>query len=122
MLPARWFGLTMERAALYRRIDERVGRMCAEGFIEEVWQLMRHGYSADIDRIGALGYREIKRYLDSEVSLDEAKTSVATNTRHYAKRQMTWFRRNDRIEWFAVAETTDLGHVADEIVDRIRNS
>ena len=118
-LDARWFGLTMDRKELYRRIDERVERMCAEGFVDEVQALIDGGYAGDIDRIGALGYREIKRYIDGEIEIDTAKSLIARDTRRYAKRQMTWFRRNDRIHWFTVTESTDLGGVADEIVDQV---
>jgi len=119
MPPARWFGLTMDRGALYRRIDERVDRMCDEGFVDEVRDLIERGCSGDIDRIGALGYREIKGYLAGEMSLAEAKELVARNTRRYAKRQMTWFRRNDRIRWFTVTDSTNLGDIADEIVEQV---
>jgi len=121
-LPARWFGLTMDREALYSRIDARVRRMFVEGFVEEVWGLMREGHSADIDRIGALGYREVKRYLDGEFDLDTAKELVARNTRRYAKRQMTWFRRNTRIQWFTLTDPTDLDPIANKIVDQVRGS
>ncbi len=119
MPTARWFGLTMDRDALYRRIDERVERMCNEGFVDEVQDLVERGCSGDIDRIGALGYREIKVYLAGEMSLAEAKALIARNTRRYAKRQMTWFRRNDRINWFTITDSTNLGDIAAEIVERI---
>jgi len=119
-LPAVWFGLTMDRELLYRRIDARVGRMFAEGLIDEVRELIEAGHAADIDRIGALGYREIKSHLAGEMSLDAARELITKNTRRYAKRQMTWFRSNPRIHWLTLTDSTDLGRTADDIVDRIR--
>jgi len=119
-LPARWFGLTMDREVLYSRIDERVNRMFAEGFVEEVRGLVKDGYWADIDRIGPLGYREVKSYLDGEFDIETAKELVARNTRRYAKRQMTWFRRNTRIRWFTVTDSTGPGSIANRIVDQVR--
>ncbi|MCD6288117.1 MAG: tRNA (adenosine(37)-N6)-dimethylallyltransferase MiaA [Candidatus Hydrogenedentes bacterium] len=110
------FGLDMDRTALYARIDERVEKMCGLGFIEEVRGLVETGHTADLERIGALGYREMMAYLRGETDLETAKSLMARNTRRYAKRQMTWFRKDKRIKWLTVTDTTDFNELADTVV------
>jgi tRNA dimethylallyltransferase len=93
----RIFGLELERSLLYARIDKRVDAMFAVGAIDDVKRLLQLKLSLTAGKI--IGIKEIKSYLDGEVSLDEAKAAIANNTRHYAKRQMTWFKKDRRIEW-----------------------
>ena len=92
-------GIAVERELLYRRIDERVDRMIAKGLVEEVRGLLEAGYSPSLKAMGAIGYREICAHLSGEVSIEEATRLIKQNTRNYAKRQMTWFRKESEIIW-----------------------
>ena len=94
-----WVGLTMDRALLYRRIDERVDQMMALGLLEEVERL-RTGLAPGSTALQALGYKELVQALDGRVTLSEAVERIKTGTRNYAKRQLTWFRRESAIRWF----------------------
>lgn len=91
--------LTMERSKLYGRIDQRVDKMMAEGLLEEVEGLLRMGYNRELTAMQALGYKEIVDYLQGKISKEEAVQIIKRDTRHYAKRQLTWFRRDQRIYW-----------------------
>ena len=93
-----WVGLNFPREILYDRINKRVDLMIEQGLIDETKKLLqKHGRISNItDRIG---YREVLSYLDGELSLDEAKDKLKQNTRNYAKRQLTWFRKNEQINW-----------------------
>ncbi|GLI39280.1 tRNA (adenosine(37)-N6)-dimethylallyltransferase MiaA [Geobacter hydrogenophilus] len=92
-------GISVERELLYRRVEERVDRMIAEGLVEEVRGLLSAGYPATLKAMGSIGYREICAHLAGGFSLDEAVRLIKQNTRQYAKRQMTWFRRDSEIIW-----------------------
>ena len=101
----RIFGLNMEREALYRKIDERVDLMFDEGIVNEARDLFAGGLSLTASQ--ALGYKEVFGYLRGEYGLDEAKRLVKRDTRRFAKRQLTWFRRDGRIEWIMLDENFD---------------
>ena len=88
-----YFVLTMERAALYERIDRRVTQMLENGLVDEVRSLLDSGYREDSVAMLGLGYRQLFPYLRGECSLEEAADRIRLETRHFAKRQMTWFRR-----------------------------
>ena len=107
------FGLNMERAALYRKIDERVELMFAEGLVNETRGLLEGKLSLTASQ--ALGYKEVFGCLNGEYGLEEAKRLVKRNTRHFAKRQLTWFRRDKRIEWIMLDENFDTGETGREI-------
>lgn len=93
-----WIGLNFPREELYNRINRRVDLMVEQGLIEETQKLLeKHGRIPNI--VDTIGYREIISYLDGELSLDEAKDKLKQNTRNYAKRQLTWFRKNEEINW-----------------------
>ncbi len=92
-------GLEMDREALYRRIDERVDRMIEEGFREEVKGLLEMGYGAELKPMMALGYKEMVYHLLGELSWSETIRLIKRNTRHYAKRQWTWFRADPEVRW-----------------------
>lgn len=94
-------GLRLERAALVRRIEARVDRMFARGLVDEVRALLARGVPADAPPFRALGYRHVVRHLGGGLSLEEAAALTKTDTRQYAKRQMTWFRRMDGVAWFS---------------------
>lgn len=100
-------GLNMDRGLLYRTIEERIDRMMEKGFIEEVGALLERGYERDSTAFEAIGYKEIARFLDGRGSLDEAVEEMKKRTRNYAKRQLTWFRRENDIKWF-IANREDM--------------
>jgi tRNA dimethylallyltransferase len=93
-------GLSVSRAQLYSRIDERVERMMAQGFLEEVNWLLDRGYGPELKSMQAIGYRHLVGYVAGRTSLGEAVTTMKRDTRRYAKRQITWFGRDPEICWF----------------------
>lgn len=95
-------GLTMDRQRLYERINLRVDLMLENGLVEEVEKLLDKGYNREMQALKAIGYKEIIAALEGEMSMEEAVTLLKKNTRHFAKRQLTWFRRDPNIHWFAV--------------------
>jgi tRNA dimethylallyltransferase len=96
-------GLALERTALYRRIDERFGAMLAAGLVDEVRALIGAGYRPDRPPLSTIGYREIAAHLRGELTLEEAADAARRETRHLAKRQLTWFRRDPEIIWLDAA-------------------
>ena len=93
-----WIGLNYPRAELYERINKRVDLMLEQGLVDETRKLLKeHGRISNI--INTIGYREITSYLDGELTLNEAADKLKQNTRNYAKRQLTWFRKNPDIKW-----------------------
>jgi tRNA dimethylallyltransferase len=94
-------GINTDRKRLYQKIKERVDRFFQEGLVDEVKDLLDSGVPPHCNAFKALGYREVILYLKGEVSLEEAVTLVKINTRRYAKRQLTWFRKEQGIQWFA---------------------
>ena len=93
-----WLGKNFDRDTLYARIDKRVDIMVETGLIEETKALLqKHGKIPNL--VNTIGYREIISYLDNNCSLEEALDLLKKNTRNYAKRQLTWFRRNQDIKW-----------------------
>lgn len=96
---ACYFVLTDERERLYERIDKRVDRMMENGLVEEVEALKNMGCSRDMVSMQGLGYKEILDYLDGSISLERAVYLIKRDTRHFAKRQLTWFRREKDVIW-----------------------
>jgi tRNA dimethylallyltransferase len=94
-------GLKLERIELYQRIEERVDRMFAQGIVREVQSLLAKGIKQDSPPFRALGYKQVLRFLNKEISLDETIYLIKKDTRHYAKRQITWFKKMDGISWFS---------------------
>jgi tRNA dimethylallyltransferase len=94
-------GLELDRAALVRRIDERVGRMFAHGLVDEVRGLLARGVPESAPAFKALGYSHVIRLLRGEISRDQALALTRIDTRQYAKRQMTWFRKMTGVAWFS---------------------
>ncbi|MGN0779500.1 MAG: tRNA (adenosine(37)-N6)-dimethylallyltransferase MiaA [Aristaeellaceae bacterium] len=91
--------LTMERAALYRRIELRVDQMLAMGLVDEVRRLLDSGVPETAQALKGLGYKELIPYLQGACSLEEAVYQLKLGTRHYAKRQLTWMRREEDVLW-----------------------
>ena len=99
-----YYVVTMDRQALYGRIDLRVDRMVEAGLVEEVRRLKAMGCTRDMVSMQGLGYKEILDYLDGACSLDEAVYKIKRDTRHFAKRQLTWFRRERDTRWLTQEE------------------
>jgi len=93
-------GLELERGEINARIDARVDEMMAAGLLEETRGLLKAGYSPSLKPMGALGYKEMVEHIEGRCSLDDAVEDLKKNTRRYAKRQMTWFRKDPDIRWF----------------------
>ena len=104
-------GLRRERTELYDRINDRVDRMLASGLVAEVQRLLEAGYSPHMKPFRSHNYRHMVAFLQGKTSLEEATQRTKQETRHYAKRQMTWFRREKDITWF------DLTHVESRKVE-----
>ena len=92
-------GLNRPRQALYSQIDQRVEKMMAAGFLQEVETLLKKGYGAELKSMQALGYRHMTAFIRGEVTWEEAVATMQRDTRHYAKRQLTWFRKDTEIQW-----------------------
>jgi tRNA dimethylallyltransferase len=97
-------GLTMPRPELYRRIDARVDKMMDEGFPDEVMALLGKGCTRDMPSMHALGYKQLIAHLEGELSLDDAVRLIKRDTRHYAKRQYTWFNGQEGVQWVDVSD------------------
>ena len=110
-----YFVLTMKRDELYRRIEERVDAMMADGLEEEVRRLKEAGYGPGLVSMQGIGYKEMLEYLDGRITLQEAVCRIKTDTRHFAKRQLTWFRREKDIEWIDLDQYSG----QQEILDRM---
>ena len=102
--PAVRVGLTMPREKLYAGIDRRVDRMMAQGLLDEVKALKARGYDRHLPAMQAIGYAQLLAYLEGEIPLADAVESIKRATRQFAKRQLTWFRRDERIRWFDYEE------------------
>ena len=94
-----YFVLNDDREVLYRRIEKRIDIMMEQGLIEEVQGLLDYGCQPDMVSMQGLGYKEIISYLNGECSLEEAVYILKRDTRHFAKRQLTWFRREKEVTW-----------------------
>lgn len=100
------FGINMERSILYERINKRVDIMLELGLIEEVKELINK-YKNMPTAMQGLGYKEVKEFLDGDISKDEMIEKIKMETRRYAKRQITWFKRIDNIIWLDGTKETD---------------
>ena len=97
-----YFVLNRDRAELYRRIDLRVDQMMEQGLLKEVETLKAMGYDRSYVSMQGLGYKELLSYLDGECTLDDAVSQIKQSTRHFAKRQLTWFRRERDVTWLDI--------------------
>jgi tRNA dimethylallyltransferase len=92
-------GLEMNRDKLYRRIEERADRMLEKGLLQEVEGLMEMGYGPELKPMQSLGYKQMVQFLLKEVGWDEAVRRMKRDTRHYSRRQWTWFKADPEIHW-----------------------
>lgn len=113
------FGLSMDRRLLYRRIEKRIDAMISEGLIEEVRGLLDKGYDEDLNSMQGLGYRHITGYLKGKYDLADAVRLFKRDTKRYAKRQFTWFRKEKRVEWIDIGDEDDPEIVSEVIKKRL---
>jgi tRNA dimethylallyltransferase len=107
--------LNMNREKLYQRINYRVDLMIQSGLIDEVKYILDKGYDKNLVSLQGIGYKEIIMYLENKCSLDEAIEKIKQGSRNYAKRQLTWFRRDNRIRWIDVDCFDDVDDLSDTI-------
>lgn len=105
----RVYGIEWDREELYRRIEKRIDIMLEEGLVEEVKNVMSK-YAISKTALQGLGYKEVIEFLNNDISYDEMVDKLKMETRRYAKRQLTWFRRNKEIKWY------DINNIADKII------
>lgn len=111
-----YFVLTDDRAHLYERINRRVDQMIEEGLVNEVQALKDKGYTKQLVSMQGLGYKEILDYLDGNCTLEEAIYTIKRDTRHFAKRQLTWFKRERDVIWI---NKQSFGYDAEQILDEM---
>lgn len=114
------FALTWPRDVLYRRIDARVDAMLASGLVEEVRSLLDGGVPREAQAMQAIGYKEIIAALRGETTLDEAVERIKMHSRRYAKRQLTWLRRDARLRWLDLAAFDSPRQAQAEIIEQIQ--
>lgn len=112
-------GLNTERKSLYDNIDKRVKEMIKKGLLEEVSLLYERGYSGCNSITQAIGYKELIKYLDGEMSLDESIEEIKKNTRHLAKKQLTWFKADGRINWVESGSSAGIKDIMKDILSII---
>jgi tRNA dimethylallyltransferase len=103
-----WFALDIERNKLYNRIDSRVDKMFQDGLVSEVEQVLLPVRDICTTSLQGIGYKEVLDYLDNNLTLEEAKELIKKRSRNYAKRQLTWFRRNKDIQWLSCFDAFNL--------------
>lgn len=111
-------GLAPEREALYARVHARTDAMLANGWMEEVKGLLASGLPMDAKPFDFIGYRELQKVLEKQISLQEARVTIQQATRRYAKRQMTWFRKEEGVQW--MSGFGDDPEVQTQALERIR--
>lgn len=117
--PFKLFGISWPRQVLYQRIEARVDWMLRAGLQREVEQLLARGYSPELNALQTLGYREMIQYLRGELSYEETVALIKQHTRNFAKRQLTWFRRDPRIHWLNAPAAQDIDALADHLLEQL---
>jgi tRNA dimethylallyltransferase len=112
-------GLIREREALYRRIEARVEAQLAKGLVRETQHLLEKGYGRHLGAMKGLGYRQMAGYLAGDYDDVEAVRRLKRDTRHFAKRQLTWFRKEPGITWLSIGEHESSEQVAARILERV---
>lgn len=110
------YGLAWDRSILYKNIEHRVDVMIEKGLVEETREILGKFKNNDLNALNTVGYKEIISYLNNEVPLERAIELIKRNTRRYAKRQLTWFRKDKRIKWFNVGGEEDLQLIEEKII------
>ena len=116
-----YFVLNDQRQRLYERIDRRVDEMLSSGLVEEVSRLRAQGFTRDMVSMQGLGYKEMLDYLEGHCSLEEAVTVIKRDTRHFAKRPITWFKREREVIWLAKGQAGyDEGALLEQMLSELR--
>lgn len=110
------FGLNWEREKLYRNIERRVEEMMTNGLVDEVKNILAKGYTKNLNALNTVGYKEVISYLENEITLERAVELIKRNTRRFAKRQLTWFRKDERIKWLPIESEFDLDNAVTSIL------
>lgn len=113
------FGLNWNRDILYKNIELRVDAMIENGLVDEVQNILKMGYDKNINALNTVGYKEIISYIEGEYSLERAIELIKRNTRRFAKRQLTWFRKDERIHWIDINQEEDLQLATEVILNSI---
>lgn len=114
-------GLSLPRQVLYERIEKRIDAMIGAGWIDEVKQLLQDGVLPEAQAMKAIGYKELVLYLDGQLSLEAASELIKKRTRHFAKRQMTWFKRMPYIRWYEKDDFVTEDELASAVIQDIEN-
>jgi tRNA dimethylallyltransferase len=115
-----WCGITMPRVDLYQRINHRVLEMIDQGLTDEVKKLLNDGVPPVVNAMNSVGYSETIQYLQGKINYDEMVELIQRHTRHFAKRQWSWFKRDPRIRWFTRLSDQDAVSIARDIITHIR--
>lgn len=110
------FGLKWERDVLYQNINARVDEMISSGLVDEVKSILKFGYSEELNSLNTVGYKEIIAHLNGEYNLERAIELIKRNTRRFAKRQMTWFRKDKNIDWFDIGDGSEIIEIGESII------
>ncbi len=113
--------LNRDREVLYNRINKRVDIMMESGLIDEVKNLLNMGYNKDLISMQGIGYKEIVKYLEGEYTLDEAVEIIKRDSRRYAKRQITWFKRYKDAKWFDLDQYGTMENIKEDILNYVEN-
>ncbi len=116
---ALMIGLNRDRDVLYRRIEGRIDWQLAHGLIEETKQLLAQGYQRDSAAMKGLGYRQVAEHLAGEYDAAEMVRRFKRDTRHFSKRQMTWFRKEQGIQWLMIEESESVQHTATRVIEQV---
>lgn len=110
-------GLSMDRKALYERINQRVDKMIDDGLVEEVKALLDKGFEKNLISMQAIGYKEIIEFLEGNITFEEAVNILKRNTRHFAKRQFTWFLKDENVKWFNIEDVNKIDAALEQIYE-----
>lgn len=113
-----YFVLNQDREILYQRINERVDKMMERGLLKEVEGLLEMGYQRKLVSMQGIGYKEIVAYLEREISLEEAVDRIKKETRHFAKRQITWFKRESEVTWIEMGKYLKKEDILEDLLQK----
>lgn len=112
-------GINWDREVLYTRIEQRIDKMIKDGLVDEVTDILNDGYDKNLNSLNTVGYKEIISYLEKDITLSRAIELIKRNTRRYAKRQLTWFKADQRIKWFNVSSQDDIDDLTLQLIKDI---
>ncbi len=118
---ATWIGLNWERSILYKRINDRVDKMISDGFLNEVKRLRSMGYDDRFQALQTVGYKEAFQHIRGEISYERMVELMKQNTRRFAKRQMTWFRKEQRIRWYNITSEDEHNDITRRIIKKFKS-